>query len=280
MTYKTILVSLNDLERNEALLTSAAELARKFDSHLQGLYVIPAIEVYAGTDFGMPVVFEGNRETYQKAEKSMRDLFDSVAQVAGVRSDFAVIDSIIPSITNHVIDYSRRSDIAIISQPPEKDGLSVTGRDFAEQILLSTGRPTLVLPRKGRTSLAIELAIIGWSGRRESARAAFDSVPLLTGANEVRVVWVDPEKERPHPGGLPGADLATALSRHGVKAAIEPLSTGGREAGEALLTKISDSGADLLVMGAYGHSRLTELILGGATRSVLDGMKCPVLFSH
>ncbi|QIG48374.1 universal stress protein [Nordella sp. HKS 07] len=280
MTYKTILVSLNDLERNEALLTCAAELARNFDSHLQGLYVIPAVEIYAGTSFGMPVVFEGNRETYQKAEKSVRDLFESLAQVAGISSDFVLVDSITPSITNHVIDYARRSDIAIINQPPEDGGLSVTGRAFVEQILLSTGRPTLVLPRKGGTSAVAELVIIGWSGKRESARAAFDSVPLLTGANEVRVVWVDPEMEYTSPGSLPGVDLATALSRHGVKAVIEPLSTGGREAGEALLTKISDSGAGLLVMGAYGHSRLSELILGGATRFVLSGMNCPVLFSH
>lgn len=280
MTYKTVLVSLNDLERNEALLASAAELARNFDAHLQGLYVIPAVEIYAGMDYGMPVVFEGNRETYQKSEKSVRNLFESLAQVAGIRSDFVVVDSITPSITDDVIDYARRSDIAIINQPPEDAGLSVTARAFVEKILLSTGRPTLVLPRKGGTSAIADLVIIGWSGRRESARAAFDSVPLLTRAKEVRVVWVDPEREHPRPGNLPGADLATALSRHGVNAAIEPLATGGREAGEALLTKISDSGANLLVMGAYGHSRLSELILGGATRSVLSGMNCPVLFSH
>lgn len=280
MTYKTVLVSLNDLERNEALLASAAELARNFDAHLQGLYVIPAVEIYAGMDYGMPVVFEGNRETCQKSEKSVRNLFESLAQVAGIRSDFVVVDSITPSITDDVIDYARRSDIAIINQPPEDAGLSVTARAFVEKILLSTGRPTLVLPRKGGTSAIADLVIIGWSGRRESARAAFDSVPLLTRAKEVRVVWVDPEREHPRPGNLPGADLATALSRHGVNAAIEPLATGGREAGEALLTKISDSGANLLVMGAYGHSRLSELILGGATRSVLSGMDCPVLFSH
>lgn len=280
MTYKTILVSLNDLERNEALLTGAADLARKFDSHLRGLYVIPAVEVYPAADFGMPVVFEGNRDIYLKAQKSVQDLFESITQVAGVRNDFVVVDSITPDVADHVVDYARRADIAIISQGPDVDGLSVTGRNFVEQVLLSTGRPTLVLPRKVQTELVADLVIVGWSGRRESARAAFDSIPLLTCANEVRVVWVDPEKERSHAGNLPGADLAESLSRHGVKASIDPLSTGGSEAGEALLTKISDSGAGLLVMGAYGHSRLSEFILGGATRSVLKSMNCPVLFSH
>lgn len=227
----------------------------------------------------MPVVFEGHREAFQNAEKFVRSMFDTATKVAGIRSDIQVIDSPSPGITGHVIDHARRSDIVIINQPGETD-MSVIDRDFVEQILLSTGRPTLVLPGKGRTSLAAELIIIGWSGRREAARAVFDSVPLLRDAKEVRVVWVDPEKEYPHPGGLPGAELATALSRHGVKAAIKPISTGGNEAGEALIAKVTDSGAHLLVMGAYGHSRLTELILGGATRSVLRGMKCPVLFSH
>jgi len=280
MTYKTILVNLNDLERNEALLASAAELARDFDAHLQGLYVIPAIEIYAGAGFGVPVIFEGNREAFQNAETSVRDMFDSATKATGIRSDIVVIDSASPGITDHVINHARRSDITIINQPPEDAGMAVAGRDFVERVLLSTGRPTLVLPRKGRTSLAADLVIVGWSGRREAARAVFDSLPLLRVAKEVRVVWVDPEKEYPHPGSLPGAELATVLSRHNVKVFIEPISTGGVEAGEALLRKAADSGAHLLVMGAYGHSRLSELILGGATRSVLRAMKCPVLLSH
>jgi nucleotide-binding universal stress UspA family protein len=136
------------------------------------------------------------------------------------------------------------------------------------------------VPRNGKTSLAADLITIGWNGKREAARAAFDSVPLLKSARKVHVVWVDPEKEYQHPGGLPGAQLAATLSRHGINAEIAPISTGGREAGETLLTVVADSGAELLVMGAYGHSRLSEMILGGATKSVLRGMKCPVLFSH
>ena len=281
MTYKTILVNLNDLERNETLLASATELAREFDAHLQALYVIPAIEIYGGIGFvDVPLVFEDNRELFQKAEKSVRNLFDAAAKSAGIRNSIEVIDSTGPDITGHVIDRARRSDIVIVNQPPAESNRSVAGREFIERILLSTGRPTLVLPRRGRTSLAADFVIIGWNERREAARAVFDAIPLLRRAKSVRIVWVDPETEYPHPGSLPGAELATALDRHGINAVIEALSTGGREAGEALLTKIADSGAELLVMGAYGHSRLSELILGGATRSVLNGMKCPVLFSH
>jgi nucleotide-binding universal stress UspA family protein len=276
MTYKTILVGLNDLDRNEALLASAAQLASRFDAHLQGLYIIPAVEVFTGAAFlGAPLVFEGNRDFFRNAEKSVRAMFDKTAVDAGLRSDLIVVDSTSPDITDDVVEHARRCDITIISQLPTD-----ADHEFIEQILLSTGRPTLVVPRAGRSSLAADLVVIGWSGRREAARAVFDSVPLLKAAKKALVVWVDPEREYPHSGSLPGLDLATTLSRHGVNAAVEPISTGGREAGEALLTKVADSGAELLVMGAYGHSRLSELILGGATRSVLAGMKCPVLFSH
>jgi nucleotide-binding universal stress UspA family protein len=281
VTYKTILVNLNDLERNEALLASATELARDFDAHLQGLYVIPAIEIYGGIGFvDAPIVFEGNRELFQKSEKSVRKMFDAAVRNAGVRSDIEVIDSTSPDITDQMINRARRSDIIIVNQPPEGPNRSVAGRELIERILLSTGRPTVVVPRKGRTSLAADLVIVGWNERREAARAVFDGIPLLKRAKKVQIVWVDPEKEYPHPGSLPGAELATTLDRHGVKAVIESISTGGQEAGDALLTKVADSGAELLVMGAYGHSRLSELILGGATKSVLNDMKCPVLFSH
>jgi hypothetical protein len=279
MSYKTILVSLNDLGCNQSLLESAAWLARQHDAHLQGIYVIPAVEVYPGLGLE-PILFEGNRELFTKAEKSVRAAFDSIIKQNDIRGDMLVIDSTHPDITGHLIDHARRADITIINQPLEETTLSVVGRSVVERLLLSTGRPTLVLPRRGRRSLAADLVVVGWSGTREAARAAFDSVPLLKKAKKVEIVWVDPEMKYPHPGSLPGGELATALSRHGINAEIEPISTGGGEAGETLLSTVADRGAELLVMGAYGHSRLSEMILGGATKSVLKGMKCPVLFSH
>jgi nucleotide-binding universal stress UspA family protein len=279
VTYKTILVSLNDLERNPALLDSAAQLARDMDAHLRGIFVIPAVEIYGSFGFE-PIIFEGNRELFTDAEKSVRLAFDSARENFGVRGDIIVFDSTRPDITDHVIEHARFADIAIINQPPEDGTLSVVGQGFVERVLLSTGRPTLVLPRAGRTSLAADLAVVGWGGTREAARAAFDSLPLLRRTKKVEIVWVDPEMNYPNPGSLPGEGLATALSRHGINAEIQPVSTGGAEPGEALLNAVASSAAELLVIGAYGHSRITEMILGGATKSVLKGMNCPVLFSH
>lgn len=279
MTYKTILISLNDLQRNPVLLESATRLARDMDAHVRGLYVIPAVEIYASGTFE-PVIFEGNRQLFTDAEQSVRLAFDSARENSGVRGDFISIDSASPDITDHVINYARLSDVTIINQPFAESALSVVDRSFVERVLLSTGRPTLVLPRTGGTNLAADLAVVGWNGTREAARAAFDSVPLLKETKKVEIVWVDPEIKRSSSGSLPGDELAIALARHGINAELRPVSTGGAEAGEALLTAVADSGAELLVMGAYGHSRIAELILGGATKSVLKDMKCPVLFSH
>ncbi|WP_119269511.1 universal stress protein [Taklimakanibacter deserti] len=279
MSYKTILVSLNDLQRNHPLLEATAGLARDLEAHLRAIYVIPAVEIYDGAG-PEATIFEGNRQLFTQAEKSVRSAFDSARERFGIRGDIIVIDSTWPDITGHVIDQARLTDIAIVNQPPGESSFSVVGRNFVERILLSTGRPTLVLPREGRTSFGADVVVLGWSGTRESTRAAFDSVPLLKRAKKVEIVWVDPEKNYPHPGSVPADVLAATLSRHGVNTEIRPASTGGTEAGEALLTVVANSGAELLVMGAYGHSRLSEMILGGATKSVLRGMKCPVLFSH
>jgi len=279
MPFKTILVSLNDLERNTALLDSAGRLARGHDAHLQGIYVIPAIEIYAAVGLE-PMVLEERREMFKRAERAVRMSFETVLGNRGIRGAFEAVDSASPDITNDVIDRARRSDITIISQPSEESGLSASGRSFAERILLSTGRPTIVIPRTGKTSLTVDLAIVGWSGTREAARAAFDSIPLLKHTKKVRVVWVDPEKTRPYTRGAPEAELATTLSRHGINAVFEPITTEGEEAGEILLSAVADSGAELLVMGAYGRSRISEMILGGVTRTVLRDLRCPVLFSH
>lgn len=279
MPFKTILVSLNDLERNTALLDSAARLARGHDAHLQGIYVIPAIEIYATVGLE-PMVLEERREMFKRAERAVRMNFETVLGNMGIRGAFEAVDSASPDITNDVIDRARRSDITIISQPSEESGLSAPGRSFAERILLSTGRPTIVIPRTGKASMTVDRAIVGWSGTREAARAAFDSIPLLKNTKKVRVVWVDPEKTHPYTRGAPEAELATTLSRHGINAVFEPITTEGEEAGEILLSAAADSGAELLVMGAYGRSRISEMILGGATRTVLRDMRCPVLFSH
>jgi len=275
MPYKTIHISLNDIETNHQVIESAAQLTRVFGAHLTGLYVIPAAEVY-GTGFDvMPVINEVRRNYFRNATEAVRKQFGNI----DLPNDFRLLDGPGPDIAGQTISEGRTADIVILSQADRSDKAMLES-DFVERILMSTGRPGIVLPRTGKMIIVPDLAVVGWNGRREAARAVFDSLPLLKRAKKVLVVWANPDKDDLSPGSVPGMEIAEALSRHDINVAVEPIVTGGRGAGEALLTKVADSGADLLVMGAYGHSRLTELILGGATRTVLEDMRCPVFFSH
>jgi nucleotide-binding universal stress UspA family protein len=278
MTFKTLLVSLNDISRNQAILEAGVGLARDFDAHITGLYIIPAVEVYASGFESMPVVFEGRRDHFTSQDTSVRSAFEAAISKENVRGDFRLIDSSLPDISGATIEHGCTADLVILSQADSTDR-SMVDEDLVERVSISTGRPTLVIPRKGANALSPDLVIIGWNATRESARAAFDSIPLLRRSKEVRVVWVNPQLEFDGARVLPGSELAETLSRHGINAVAEALPSG-EDTGEALLTRVSDTGAGLLVMGAYGHSRLRDFILGGATRSVLKQMNCPVFFSH
>jgi nucleotide-binding universal stress UspA family protein len=122
--------------------------------------------------------------------------------------------------------------------------------------------------------------LVAWNGRREAARAVFDALPILRGASDVKVIWVNPQSERERAQGIPAADICTALARHGVKCeATEQVAPRGG-VGETLLARAREMGADLLVMGCYGHARLREFVFGGASRHVLRHMPIPVLMSH
>ena len=154
------------------------------------------------------------------------------------------------------------------------------GRDFVEQVIMGAGRPVIILPATGETGLSLDEVVVGWQGGREAARAAFDAVPLLKAAKKVRIVCASAQKDAAPKGNLPGAGLAETLARHGITAETQTVPTEGYSAGQALLRCADDCGAGLIVIGAYGHSRLTEFIFGGATRFVLSRLNRPVLMSH
>ena len=284
MPLKTILVLLNDSGRTEQLLDAASPLARQFDAHLIGLYILPAAKVYS--DVGMvaaPMVFEGYRELFKSTLAEVRKKFEARAKQDGLKAEWRTVDSNFPEISESAIAHSRSAELIITSQIDYGPDGSIE-RDLVVRLILESGRPVLIIPRKGhfapRGEGIAEKAIVGINGTKESSRAMFDALPLLRMVKETRLVWVDPYKESGTAGSVPGAEEAAVLSRHGIKAVAEPMMTDGRNAGEALLMRANDLGADLLVMGAYAHSRMRELVFGGATRHVLEHMAIPVLMSH
>ncbi len=284
MPYKTILVLLNGTNHTQQLLDAASAMARQFDAHAIGLYVLPAKQVYS--DVGMlatPMLFEAYRDLFKSKLEEVRKKFEARVKQDGLKAEWRVVDSNYPDVAGSAIVHSHSAELVIACQIERGPDENIE-RDLVVRLLMESGRPVLIIPKRGhfapRGEGIAEKAIVGINGTKESSRAMFDALPLLRLVKETRLVWVDPYTQGREAGEIPGAEEAAVLARHGIKAVAEPMMTDGRNAGEALLMRANDLGADLLVMGAYAHSRMREFVFGGATRHVLEHMTIPVLMSH
>jgi nucleotide-binding universal stress UspA family protein len=145
-----------------------------------------------------------------------------------------------------------------------------------QELALQAGRPVLAVPYQGRPTEFGRRVLVAWNGKREAARAVHDAMPLLRGAEQVTVVTVKPErKER-----TPLEDIADLLRRHGIRTEQAVIDPAGAKVGIALLAEAGKRDCDLMVMGAFGHSRLKEMVFGGVTEAVLGAMTIPVLLSN
>ena len=276
MAYKTILLCLNEVERVPQLIAAARQLGVKFKAHITGLYVIPGIMVYPSDGMGMGAgVFDGTRSYFLDQLPKIRTDFEAAMKADSLTFDLRVVDSSQPNIATDVIENSHNFDLIVVSATNREKGNSVES-DFVEQVVLAAGRPVLVLPFKGGAEIKFEDVMLGWNDSRESARAVFDALPFMKLAKRTKIVTVDIS-----PGGpIAGANIAETLDRDGVKCEVVNVASGGKNVGETLLLAARDHGANMLVLGAYGHMRLTEWIFGGATRYVLHNLDRPILMSH
>jgi len=281
MSYKDLLVVLDSEATARERLDLATALAERFAAHLVGLYPLPTPQAPRHLGYYDPALldpfFAELRERASSAAVKMRETFE---HVTGLRRLSAEWREITEGPDADPVLHARYADLAILGQldPDRVETESIQPRP--EQVALASGRPVLIVPYAGRFDNVGRRIVIAWNSTREAARAVSDAMPFLESADLVIVLTIDPREGPDGHGELPGADIAVHLARHGVKAQIERTVSAGLPVGEVLLSRIADLGADLLVMGAYGHSRVRELLLGGATRSVLRSMTLPVLMSH
>ncbi len=276
MSYKTIVICLNEIARVPQLIAAAKELGTRFKAHVSGLYVTPGAQTYPTSEFGsLANIYDGNREYFQTNLPKVKKDFETAMQREGLSFDFQEIDSETPNVANDVIKQCRAADLVVVSSTNRKDYTGVE-HDFVERFVIASGRPVLILPLNVDTKFTYNEILLGWDDSREASRAAFDALPFLESAKSVRIVTIDGTPR----GTIPGADIAQNLDRHGVKTEITTMAPDGMGNGEALMQAANDYGASLIVMGAYGHSRFTEFIFGGTTRHVILNMDRPVLMSH
>lgn len=279
MDYRSLIVCLDDGDSSRERLDFALALAVRHGAHLTGLHLsyMPS---------GAFAAYEGAEQLYatlqlELAERqaAARMAFLAAAQRHNVPADFIAARNLdIAAATAH----ARLSDLVIAGQPDLGDTAAHVGDGFPSRFVLELGRPVLFTPPGFPPSPDFGHVMVAWNGSRESTRALFDALPLLLAAQRITVLTVH-RADSPRPPGspVPPPDLPALLRRHGVEARL--LENSSREEpGAWLLARATDleDPADLLVAGAYGHSRLSELVLGGVTRTLLGQMTLPVLLSH
>ena len=278
MSYKTIVVHLDAVARRTERLELACGLAAAFDAHLIGLFALSDLLVpsYGLADGAAIVLQSQERWRSEAASDAQREFETRVARHGVVKAEWRrsardTVDAVRLS--------ARYADLVVIGQRERSGGEERMPRYFAEETVLSSGRPVLIVPYAGRFSGVGSRILVAWNASGEAARAVTDALPLLQRAKVVEVVAFDPDRGGADHGADPGADIALYLARHGVKVSAAT-QRADIDVGSQILSRAADSAADLIVMGAYGHSRARELVLGGATRTILESMTVPVFMSH
>ncbi|MDP2296542.1 MAG: universal stress protein [Pseudolabrys sp.] len=207
---------------------------------------------------------------------SLLSAFQAAAEKRGVLQDRILEHGLTMSVPDMLVDYARLRDLTIV---PLAEGDNID-HWFAESIIFGSGRPTLVLPPKRQKPgpFVLDSVVVAWDFSRPAARAVADALPILTMAKKVFVVTITNEKVIDSKRS--GAELAKHLARHGVEVVLDTVDAGGKAIGEVLEGYVASRKADLLVMGAFGHSRLRDFVMGGATKSMLAKTTLPVLLSH
>jgi nucleotide-binding universal stress UspA family protein len=280
MTYKTILVHLADVDRSPRLVDAAVSMADRMRAHLIGLTVMPPFVVVPAMDgTGVTVSVDQHRDAYQADIAALKALFIKATAGQSFQSEWREADAGFATAAGAIIEHCRTVDIVIASQQEPAWRYS-SMLEEPERIAIESGRPLLLIPNNGKVMVPAKNVTIAWNAKREATRAVFDAMPLLKLAQNVNVVWINPEKEPEVAGDVPAAELCTMLSRQGIKAIASQASAIGADVGHEMLRQARAFGSDLLVMGCYGHSRLREFVLGGASKHIIQHTHVPVLLSH
>ena len=279
MQIKTILLHMTRRAAAPALLEPACALARHHGAHLIGMAAfsatppVPPLAIpYSST------VIEEIQQAASEAEGELKEAFEEATREAPFVAEWVQVRGFSGDLVGAVLDQARVADLIIAGQrDPEWELGPVL--DFPERLALESGRPVLLVPRDGGVPQRIEKIAIAWNSARESTRAVFDALPLLTAAKEV-VIFTVSTHGGPLKGGTPATTLAASLARHEINTTVTNLEQGNASIANTLLDAACQNESELIVMGAYGHSRFREFVFGGVTRDMTNDSSVPLFLSH
>lgn len=278
MSYKTIFTVMTEFDANSPVLAQAVSLAASQDAHLEimSLGLDRTRTNYYEVGASAMILQTSIQETHAKAdaiEEAVSVFLSSTNLRWNVVSDIATIGE----VTRIISAQARFSDLAIVALPYGKNAAD-DDSVVLEAMLFDAACPTLVVP-PGDHQIPAQTVVIGWNESAEALRAVRAGLPFLKQAKSIQIAVIDPPEHGPNRSD-PGGALAVFLSRHGITCDIQVMSSGGDRVSARLARYVTEIGAELLIMGGYGHSRFREAILGGATREMLEHSKVPVLMAH
>lgn len=278
MSYRDIVVHLTLDPRNAVRIQLAIGLARRFGARVSGLYTVPPPNVpYYMGEYIPTELIQKQMDEAQKASVTAHAEFMRICGEAGIEhrwlsSELAPVEALLMRV--------RASDIAVVGQPDPNpaDPASIPyGTDvLPHELALQAGRPVLAVPHDGTVAEIGRRILVAWNGKREATRALHDAMPLLRSAETVHLLTVGPERR----GRTQMVEITEHLLRHGLRLETAVIDPAGQKVGAALMAEAQARHADLVVMGAFGHSRLREMVFGGVTETILSGMSLPVLLSN
>ncbi len=286
MAFKDIVVHIDPSAAGAARTRIAARIAEVHGAYVTGLFIsvpqMPPADLAMFTQLGL----EGG--TYQRElervvaedEKLRRDgekAFHAELARAKVEGEWRVVEGGVP---NPVDAQARYADLIVVGQAGADDESKRYRLDSPAALALACGRPVLAIPLGGAPERIGERILVAWNGSREAARAVSDAMPFLARAAFVELLAVEPSGRSTEAGMLDLSNLARHLARHGVRAERYVVEAPEHAAGDAIVARADHADCDLIVMGAFGHSHMREMVLGGATRTLLKSMSVPVLLSH
>lgn len=278
MTIQTVLLhaASETLDPDRGAARYALGLARSFEAHLEAL-VLELDVVTPRSFYGRQITADAQSQIkHRNAEVGVvAESLRSASRDRGVDATVITDRSHIHSTPEIAVDRARLSDICVAGVCDE--GL-LSERMVAEALIFQSGRPAIIVPVDHRTDFAADRIVVAWDFSRVAARALADALPLLRRASEVTLISFADDKEVA--SSLSHEDVLAALRRRGAEARFRQVERGSRDIGDAINAAALDEGADLLVMGGFGHSRFRDFVLGGATRTILAAPRLPTLISH
>jgi nucleotide-binding universal stress UspA family protein len=273
-----IVLFIDGRTQTAGILEFAGTLAQEYGARLISVFMRPeptatTPEMFARGE-GILNVIEVHQAQIEGIEADHRAQFEDIIRRHGIRSEWRSL----PYLSSDVAVHAYYADLVVIARP-ESPGQTAGPPGLAESLVLSSGRPIIVFPLRGTVS-RVRRIVLGWNATRESIRAVADALPLLVKAEAVEVLVADHQRHAEDHGQEPGADIARYLAHHGAHVEVRRQSSDGKDVGRLLLSQAVDFNADLLVMGAYGHTQLREWMFGSVTRTVLYEAGLPVLMSR